>query len=968
MPKKLSNVLMILAVVLVAATFANAQSSSDGVWTEIDDAGLAGRTGERQILPTSYRTFSLNKTAALTILDSAPEEFSPTSRFVQTILSLPMPDGKYERFRIEHSLIVEPGLLVKFPELGRTYNGRGIDNPNATVRLDFMPSGFHAMILSERPTIYVDPYAKGDTDHYISYQKTSLPREGGFSCGFDTENPDVFGILNRSKDDVSRGAFGDSVINGSQLRTYRLAMGATNEYCAFHGNTLAGAMAGITTSMNRVNGVYEKDVAIRMVLVANNNLIVYAGDTTNCGGVACTAANDPYSNSNGFAMLSQNQTALDTAIGTANYDIGHVFSTGGGGVASLNSPCNASTKARGVTGLGAPTGDGFDIDFVAHEMGHQYGADHTFNGSIGNCAGGNRAPGAAYEPGSGITVMAYAGICGVDNLAAHSIDTFHVKSLEEIVAFREGGGSCGPATATGNTPPTVAVVGGPTFNIPKSTPFTLSATASDVNGDSITYDWQEYDLGPAGPPHDDVDGNPRPLFRPYLPLTTGSRTYPSSNFILDNANVPPTTTGGFLTGEILPSITRSMVFQVIARDNRANGGGINTATATVNVDGASGPFAVTAPNTGVTYPGGSTQTVTWSVANTAGAPVNAASVKISFSTDGGQTFPTTLAASTPNDGSQLVTIPIGNTTTARIKIEAVGNIFFDVSNVNFTVNGIAGPPRSRADFDGDGKTDVSVFRPSEGNWYLNRSTAGFSVVRWGLSGDVVAPGDYDNDGKTDVAVFRATAGPGADFYILNSATSTMTFAEWGTTGDVPVVGDYDGDGKSDIAIFRPSTGSWWIVRSAGGTTVLPFGFSTDLPIVADFDGDGKVDVSIYRPSTGQWLGSFSSGGSINIVLGGGPFDRPVPADYDGDAKEDFAVFRSTTGTWQIYQSNSGTILNVAFGTSGDIPVPGDYDGDGRDDQAIYRNGTWWMNRSFSGIAVVAFGLSSDTAIPKGYIP
>jgi hypothetical protein len=957
-----------LAILLASCILVNAQVSPDRIWTEIDESQLVGRSADRQIVPSAYKTFSLNKGAVISILDSAPEEFSETSRFVQTIVTLPMPDGKFERFRIEHSLVVEPGLLQKFPELTRTYNGRGIDDPTATVRLDFMPHGFHGMILSTRGTVYIDPYAKGDTDHYITYRKTELARHDGFSCGFDAENPDVFGILDKSGSSVSNQAFSDSVINGSQLRTYRLALAATFEYCQFFGGTIAAAQAGMVTTMNRVNGVYEKDVAIRMVLIANNNLIVYAGDTTNCGGVACTAANDPYTNSNGSTMLGQNQTNLDTVILTANYDIGHVFSTGGGGVATLNGPCNASTKARGVTGLGSPTGDGFDIDFVAHEMGHQYSALHTFNGSIGNCSGGNRSASAAYEPGSGITIMAYAGICGADDLAAHSIDTFHVKSLEQIVAFREGGGSCGPATATGNTPPTVSVVGGPTFNIPKTTPFTLSATSSDVNGDSVTYDWQEYDLGPAGPPHTDGDGQARPLFRPYLPLTTGSRTYPSLTFILNNANVPPATTGGFLTGEILPSITRTMTFQVIARDNRANGGGINTATATVNVDGVSGPFAVTAPNTGVTYGGGSTQTVTWNVAGTSGAPVSAANVKLSFSTDGGNTFPTTLLASTPNDGSQLVTIPIGNTTTARIKVEAVGNIFFDVSDVNFTVSGVALPPRSRADFDGDGKTDVSVFRPSEGNWYLNRSTSGFLVQHWGLSGDQLVPGDYDNDGKTDLAVFRPTPTAGTpDFYIFNSATSTVTGAEWGTTSDLPIVGDYDGDGKTDLAIYRPSTFTWYILRSTGGITITALGAAGDVPLSADFDGDGKTDLAVFRASSSQWLGIYSAGGAINTVYGNSG-DKVVPADYDGDAKDDFAVYRPSTGTWHIYQSSTGTTVSTPWGISTDIPVPGDYDGDGRDDHAVYRNGVWYVNRSFSGFMVQSFGLSTDTAVPKAYIP
>ncbi|HEY0426222.1 MAG TPA: zinc-dependent metalloprotease family protein [Pyrinomonadaceae bacterium] len=921
------------------------------MWQEISDSSLQQRPMERTITPNVYKTFSLNREALDGILLKAPMEFTVSMRTGGTVLTLPMPDGTFERFRIENSPIMEQGLAEKFPEI-QTYRGQGIDDDTASVRFDVTPAGFHAMILSANGTSYVDPYAKGDTSNYISYHKDDLNLNGReHVCLVGTRDNPLLNKVNEYKLFGADSPEAASVTNGTTLRTYRLALAATGEYTAVFGGTVAGAMAAMVTSMNRVDGVYERDVAVRMVMIANNNLLVYTNGAT-----------DPYTNEDGFAMLTQNQTNIDSVIGTANYDIGHVFSTGGGGVAQLNAPCGAS-KAEGVTGLPNPVGDAYDIDFVAHEMGHQYGGNHTFNTSCG----GNRAASAAYEPGSGITIMGYAGVCGAQDLALHSIDTFHVRSLEEIVGFIGTGGACAVSTATGNTAPTVTITGGTTFNIPKQTPFTLSATGSDVNGDTITYDWQEYDLGAAtsAVPNTDSDNVSKPILRPYLP-TSGSRTFPQMTYILNNANVPPSTYGGgLMTGELLPAIARSMKFQVIARDNRANGGGINTALATVNVDGASGPMLITSPNTAITWGAGS-QTVTWNVANTVNAPVSAANVKISMSTDGGNTFPTVLIASTPNDGSQVVTIPAGNTTTARIKVEAVGNIFFDISDVNFTVSGVAAPVKSRADFDGDGKTDLSVYRPSEGNWYLNRSTAGFQVLNWGLSGDTLVPGRYDADDKTDTAIFRPSNTPGvADFYILNSTGLTGSYIEWGNVGDIPVVGDYDGDGKTDAAVYRPSTGVWYINKSSGGVTITPFGGAGDVPVVADFDGDGKSDITIYRASTNQWLGTMSGGGATNVVFGQAG-DILVPADYDNDNKDNFAVYRPGDGTWR-YISGATTIVK-AWGISTDIPVPGDYDGDGSDDVAVYRNGTWYVDRSQAGILIQNFGLNTDKSIPRQYLP
>lgn len=964
-------IILACSAVSVFAAGQNHKTSPDGIWHEIDDSVLQHKQSRRPIIPNVYRPFTLNMDALKQLLAQAPMEFTEAARSGSVIMTLPMPDGTFAKFRIEESPIMEPGLAAKFPEL-KTYRAQGIDDPTATMRFDLMPTGFHAMVLTSNGSIYVDPYAIGDTRNYISYYKHDLSRDGRtWTCGFmDPED-------GRENGDTQRPN-AVQVINGSTLRTYRLALAATNEYAvAVGGNTVAGTLTGQVLIMNRVNGVYEKDLAIHMNIIANNNLILYAADNVGCGG-SCNANNDPYSNTLPSTLLTENQTTCDAIIGNANYDIGHVFSTGGGGLASLGVPCSAGVKARAETGLPNPVGDPFAIDFVAHEMGHQFGALHTFNGTTSNCGSGNRSASAAYEPGSGITIMGYAGICGAQDLSNHSIDTFSVKSLEQIVAFREGGGACGPATATNNTPPTPTGPGN--FTIPKSTPFALTASGTDPQNDSLTYSWEEYDLGASSPPDTDADGQARPIFRPYLPTVGGTRTFPSLTYILNNANVPPPTTiQGFLTGEILPSISRTMTFQVVVRDNRANGGGINTATSVLTVSGVSGPFNVTAPNTGVSWAGGSSQTVTWSVNSTNGAPVNAANVKISLSTDGGNTFPTTILALTPNDGTELVTIPNTPSGTARIKIEAVGNIFFDISDVNFTITpGVAVGQPAVLDFDGDGKTDYAVVRDVGGtfNWYLQRSTSGFGGQPWGSTGDSFVPGDYDGDGKWDIAIWRP--GTPATFYILQSSNGALQTVAFGQTGDdARITQDFDGDHKADPAVVRNVGGTltWYILRSSLGFVGIPFGnAATDLGTRGDFDGDGKADVAIYRNNTGSPANTFyvlrsSDGGVQGQSFGVFTTDNVVPVDFDGDGKTDYAVWRGvgagTSGTWYWLQSSNGAFQSLNFGTGNlDKPVPGDYDGDHKSDQAVFRPGTpanFYVNRSTLGFIGFPFGQSGDVA-------
>ncbi len=666
---------------LAAAPFVTSAADTDGAgfWRETSESAIAAPAALRRIVPERYRTLTLDLAGLRARLAAAPPEATPAAAETTLLLALPMPGGGFERFRIVESPVMEPALAAQFPQI-RTYSGQGIDDPTATARLDFTELGFHAQVLDAGRADYIDPYAAGDLNHYLVYRRDDYPRKTGESTPFrcDVRDPDP------DADAASAGSLPPAphYVSGATRRTYRLALAATGEYttfvCAPNPAAAACGLSAMTTSMNRVNGIYEREVAIRMNMVANNNLIVY----TNGG-------SDPYTNTSCSSMLSQNVSNLNSVIGSANFDIGHVFSTGGGGVASLNVPCTGS-KASGCTGTSNPVGDPFDVDYVAHEMGHQWGGLHTFNGTTTNCGGGNRSGSAAYEPGSGSTIMSYAGICAAENLQPHSDPYFHAKSIEQIINFSTGatGSGCAAQAATGNQPPTVSA--GAAFTIPRSTPFTLTAIGGDPDGDALTFGWEEYDLGLAAPPNDDVAGA-RPILRSFNPTVSPSRTFPKLSDIL---------AGSLGTGfEILPSISRTMTFRVTARDNRAGGGGVRDATTTVTVSSGAGPFAVTAPNTALTWPALSAQTVAWNVANTTAAPVSAANVNIRLSADGGQTFPYLLAAATPNDGSATVLVPNAPTTTARVRVEGAGNIFFDLSNTNFTIT--SPPPIKEASLSGN---------------------------------------------------------------------------------------------------------------------------------------------------------------------------------------------------------------------------------------------------------------------------
>ncbi|MFN5208725.1 MAG: reprolysin-like metallopeptidase [Bacteroidota bacterium] len=612
-------------------------------------------SGIRYIKPQRALYYSLDPTVLESQLRQAPTEEDYRHGEQSYTIELPVPEGGFEKFKIASSPVMEAGLMNKYPGI-TTYIAQGIDRPSLHGRLDFTYKGFHAMLIGKEGTIFIDPLTLDTkTAYQVYYKHDYINTDKTFICG----NTEEQFIPEKSL------ASGLSSI-GETLRTYRLALATTFEYSSFSGGTVSSVLSAMVTSINRVTGVYESELAVRLVLIANTDTLIFL------------TSSDPYTNNNGATMLNQNQTTVNARIGSANYDIGHVFSTGGGGIAQYACVCSNSSKARGVTGSGSPVGDPYDIDYVAHEMGHQFSGSHTFNSTIGSCGGGNRSANTAWEPGSGVTIMAYAGICGSDDVASNSIAYFHTGSFDEMNNFitNGNGNNCASQTATGNTAPVIAPF--PTsYAAPYLCGLILNGTATDANNDVLSYSWEQVDVGPAGA-WNAPTGN-APLFRSYPPVDNGTRYCPRIVNVMNNTSP---------IGEWKPNYARTLKFKLTARDNRAGGAGVvNTPTPlTVQIVNTPDTFKVTYPNsTGISWQGLSSQTITWKVANTTAAPINCQAVDIFLSTNNGASFPVQLAGNVPNTGSYVIAVPNTPSTSCRIMIVGNGNIFFDVNDRNFTI-------------------------------------------------------------------------------------------------------------------------------------------------------------------------------------------------------------------------------------------------------------------------------------------
>lgn len=659
-------------------------SKAQDFFSSVDEKAIRTDVRSRTVQPEKYLTYQLDVKAAENYFKSVPELKDQDLKDKAPVMILPMPDGTKARFRIWKSSVMAPELAQKFPQIV-TFTGQGIDDRYATIKLDFTEMGFHAQIKSIMTgDVYIDPYAKNNINHYIVYRKADLINKNPRTCGVKEDASEL--VQKNAQKTVTPGV-------GNQIRIFRFAVACTGEYAqaatGLSSPTVAQTLSAIVTSVNRVNGVYEQEVAVRLVLVANETSVIFTDPNT-----------DPFDgNDDAGLLIDESQTQIDDIIGTANYDVGHTFSTGGGGLAGLGVICDNSSKGSGITGSPNPVGDPYDIDYVAHEVGHEFGAPHTFNATTGSC-GGNRDGSHAVEPGSGVTIMAYAGICGNTNdLANNSIPIFHTNSFQSITQTVQST-TCQVTNQVSNTAPVVNA--GNDYTIPKSTPFKLTGSATDAQGNALTYCWEQNDTGPAGN-WNAPTGNAA-LFRSFLPTTVPYRYFPKITNVINNTST---------IGEILPSYGRTMEFRLTVRDNNAGCAGVANDDAKITVDGNSGPFTVTAPALAVNWTGNSTQTITWNVANTTASPVSCANVSILLSTDGGLTYPTTILASTPNDGSQTITIPNVSTTQARIMVAGVGNVFFNINPVNFTITQVL------AVNEADGTKDEFAIFPNPGKDLLN---------------------------------------------------------------------------------------------------------------------------------------------------------------------------------------------------------------------------------------------------------
>jgi subtilisin-like proprotein convertase family protein len=660
---------------------------------------------ERKIIPEKYRTLALDLDALKSNLVGTPIEFTFAAKQNPKQIILPMPNGDDVVFQVVESSVMSPVLAAKYPEM-KSYAGYGVENKLLHVRFEIAAKGFRAMIGSPEGIIYIDSYLEGNNHNYLSYyKKDRLPNDQEkaiLNTAHANHNPlesfkatkplqDNDGgpnnpFQNKGPNPPPTTELNTTAGNPVDLRVYRIAIATSGEFSATQGGTVNGVMAELVYATSRLNFIFEKETGVRFQLVDNNDQLVFVDPATDpFEGNEINNTTDINGNIIAFGTFYQSVTTINSVIGVENYDIGHLFKTfpcllggiGIGGVSGGN-VCDDGSKARGISCNNNPS-DNFYLGTLSHEVGHQLSAPHPWSNCTsfwnGTDPDGNDqlSDGNAYEPGSGSTIMSYVGACGTNNVQNSGDDYFHINSIQSIHSYsRQGAGTCATVVPTDNFDPDVNIPLGDGLRIPISTPFQLTAVATDPNpDDTLTYCFEQYDLGPISPLGSPI-GN-APAFRSYLPTANPTRIFPRIQTIVSN-NSSKT--------EVLPTYARDLTFRCTVRDSKWGGGGtVWDEIAFESVESA-GPFLVEYPNDFATLEVGEYVEVTWDVANTDAAPVNCQYVNILLSTDGGYNYPISLAENISNTGSYTVVIPNNITNIARVKVEAADNIFFDISNLN----------------------------------------------------------------------------------------------------------------------------------------------------------------------------------------------------------------------------------------------------------------------------------------------
>ena len=629
-------------------SFNFAMSQSKTLWQRQSIDNTTRIKSSKQNLPKT-QTFSLNIEGLKQALINAPQRGQAT-KSSNVIAMFPNEDGTFESFRIVEASVLSPELQQRYPNI-KSYAGQGIEDPSSVIRFSISPLGFQSMKLSAtKPATFIEALTKNGSHYSVFKRADKINYNDDFECSVtDQVNQQLnSGMQQRNADDAI-------------LRTYRLAVSTTGEYAAYHGGTKALALAAINQTMTRVNGIFENDFNVTMVLIGNNDDVIY----TNSG-------NDPYTTSANYN--GQLQSTLTNVIGESNYDVGHLFAraSNNGNAGCIGCVCVNGQKGSGFTSRTDPEGDPFDVDYVAHEIGHQFGGNHTWT------HGGNEGTNVQMEPGSGTTIMGYAGITGVNTDVQQNSDPyFHAATIEQVTDYIKTT-SCQTNTSTGNAVPTADA--GSNYTIPKGTAFVLTGSGSDANAqDVLTYCWEGLDENNSATQKPSVTATTGPAFRSYSPTTDTKRYFPRLSTIKTGATS--------WEWEAVPNVARSLNFRLTVRDNRAGGATNNSDDMLISVNGTAGPFVVNSPNTNVSWNAGTSQTVTWNVAGTTGNGVNAANVDIFLSTDGGDTYPITLASGVTNDGSHDIVVPNAQGNQNRVMVRGANNIFFDISNSNFTIAG-----------------------------------------------------------------------------------------------------------------------------------------------------------------------------------------------------------------------------------------------------------------------------------------